>query len=84
VGWVKDAKADNLGKEAARAMQEGRVYFTPKLNTPLTQHALSGSIAGWAEQIEALERLGWVLLQWSVAHDSKDRPEAYPLFRRRQ
>jgi len=37
-------------------------------------------IAGWAEQIEAIEDAGWVLTYWSVSTDSKGRPEAYPLF----
>jgi hypothetical protein len=33
--------------------------------------------------IEAIEGAGWTLVDWAVAHDSKGRPEAYPLFRRR-
>lgn len=80
---VKKMKADELAREAQRARSEGRSVFVAKLNTPWTQHGLSGSIAGWAEMIEAVESCGWVLAEWSVAHDSKGRPEAYPLFRRR-
>ena len=70
MGFIKDAKRDALGKEAAKAREEGRRYFTPKLNTPMTQHGLSGSIAGWAEMLEAIEDAGWELTSWAVAHDS--------------
>ncbi|WP_433225625.1 hypothetical protein [Actinomadura formosensis] len=80
MGFIKDAKRDAIAKEAARAREEGRRFFTPKLNSPMTQHGFSGSIAGWAEQIEAIEDAGWELTSWTVAHDSKGRPEAYPLF----
>lgn len=83
MGWIKDAKANALLQEAQRAIQEGRTVFTPMLNTPMTQHTMSGSVAGWAEMIEAIESCGWFVQQWSVASDIKGRPQAYPLFRRR-
>ena len=83
MGWVKDQKIDAVTAEARRATEEGRTFFTPMLNTPLTQHKMSGSVSGWAEMIEAIEQQGWVLVDWAVANDSKDRPQAYPLFRRR-
>lgn len=80
MGWIKDIKTDAIASEARRAREEGRRFFAPKLNTPATQHGLSGSIAGWAEQIEAIVDAGWELTSWSVSKDSKGRPEAYPLF----
>jgi hypothetical protein len=83
MGFIKQAKQDAIAKEAERAVEEGRRVFTPKLNTPMTQHGLSGSIAGWAEMIEAIEDAGWTMVDWAVAHDAKGRLEAYPLFRRR-
>lgn len=83
MGWVKDAKQDMLVKEAERAIEEGRTIFAPMLNTGMTQHKLSGSVAGWAEMIEGIEMCGWVMVNWSVAADDKGRPQAYPLFRRR-
>lgn len=83
MGWIKDQKVENVTTEARRAADEGRMFFTPMLNTPLTQHKLSGSVSGWAEMVEAIEQQGWVLVSWAVANDSKDRPQAYPLFRRR-
>ncbi len=83
MGWIKNAKANLLSEEAARAAAEGRTVFAPMLNTPVTHHTMSGSVAGWAEMIESIEAEGWVLDQWSVAADDKGRPQAYPLFRRR-
>jgi hypothetical protein len=82
MGFIKQAKVDEMTKEATRAVEEGRTVFAPKLNTPITQHGFTGSIAGWAEMIEAIESAGWALTDWAVALDSKGRPEAYPLFRR--
>jgi hypothetical protein len=81
MGFIKDAKVNMVLTEAQRAVQEGRTVFAPKLNTPMTQSGLSGSIAGWAEMIEGIESAGWRMTDWSVAVDSKGRPEAYPLFR---
>lgn len=83
MGFIKDAKANMLAQEAQRARQEGRTVFAPKLNTPATHHTISGSIPGWAEMIESVEAAGWQMYHWSVAMDSKGRPEAYPLFRPR-
>lgn len=83
MGFIKDAKMNMLSTEAARAVTEGRTVFTPKLNTPATQGNASGSIAGWAEMIEAVEAAGWAMTAWSVCTDAKGRPEAYPCFRRR-
>jgi|tagenome__1003787_1003787.scaffolds.fasta_scaffold14879705_1 hypothetical protein len=83
MGFIKNAKSDMLGTEAKRAWEEGRSVFAPMLNTPMTQSSLSGSVSGWAEMIEAVEREGWQLTHWSVSTDSKGRPQAYPLFRAR-
>jgi len=83
MGKIKDAKADILRTQAARAVEEGRTVFAPMLNTPKTQPRISSSIAGWAEMMEAVEGEGWELTHWSVAADGHGRPQAYPLFRRR-
>ncbi|WP_036453699.1 hypothetical protein [Mycolicibacterium smegmatis] len=83
MGFIKDAKANMLREEAQRAIQQGRTVFVAMLNTPITHHTMSGSVAGWAEMIESVEACGWHLADWSVAMDAKGRPQAYPLFRRR-
>jgi len=84
VGFIKNAKANMVAEEAGRAIAEGRTVFVPRLNTPATQHTMSGSIAGWAEMIESIEAQGWQMVDWSVVQDKNGKPEAYPLFRRRQ
>lgn len=82
MGIFKDAKVDTITKEAVKAAESGRTWFTPKLNNPSTQHNLSGDIPDWGLMIAGVESAGWVLEHWSVAMDGKGRPEAYPLFRR--
>lgn len=82
MGFVKQAKQNMVTTEAQRALEEGRRYYTPKLNTGSLQSGTSGSISGGAEMIEAVEACGWHLTDWSVACDERGRPEAYPLFRR--
>lgn len=82
MGFVKQTKSDVLAGEARRAVEEGRSVFAPMLNTPWTQHSMSGAISGWAEMIEAVEAAGWTLTHWTVAQDHKGRRQAYPLFRR--
>lgn len=84
-GWAKKAKGSMLREEAARAREEGHTVFVPMLNTGFwerTSAMYSAPVSGWAEMIESIEGEGWRLEQWSVATDTKGRPQAYPLFRR--
>lgn len=83
MGWIKDAKTSALTTEARRAIEEGHTVFAPRLNPPSTAGSLSCSVSGWAEMVEAIEECGWVLAHWTATDDSKGRPIAYPLFRRR-
>lgn len=82
MGLVKDTRAAVLRIEAERARQQGRWIFTPRLTTSSGSET-SGSIAGWAEMIEAVEEAGWTLYHWSASLDIHGNPQAYPLFRRR-
>jgi hypothetical protein len=82
MGFIKQAKQNVVAQDAERAAREGRTVFVPRLNTPATHHGMSGVVPDWAEMIEAVESAGWHLAEWTVCTDSKDRPEAYPLFRR--
>jgi hypothetical protein len=84
MGWIKDAKANTLGAEARKAFADGDWYFAPRLNSPSTAHQLSGNIGDLTMMLEAISRAGWVLQHWTVAQDRHGRPEAYPLFVRRQ
>ena len=49
----------------------------------MTHHGFSGSMAGFAEQLEAVEGLGWRLEHSSFTQDAEDRTEGYFAFRRR-
>ena len=83
MGFIKDSKANAIGSEAAKAFEAGRYFFTPRLNYPATMHGMTGDIADWGLMIQAVESSGWQLTDWSVGMDTKGRPEAYPVFRRR-
>ena len=67
MGWIKDQKIDSLAVEARRAVDEGRMFFTPMLNTPMTQHKLSGSVSGWSGMLEVIEQRGRTLVSRTVA-----------------
>lgn len=81
MGLIKASKAGVLRGEAERAVSEGRSVFAPRLNTPKTAAGFTGSVSGWAEEIEAVEDCGWSLVSWAVTVDGKGNPTAYPLFR---
>jgi hypothetical protein len=84
MGFIKDAKANTLNTEAKKAHEAGDWYFTPMLNSPATHHGLSGNVHDWALMLQAITEAGWNLQHWNVGADSKGRPQAYPLFVRRQ
>lgn len=83
MGFMQKMKGDNLSAEAQQALDNGQVRFAARLNFPMTHHGLSGEVPDWSKQVEAVERVGWMVEHWSVAQDSKGRPEAFVLFRRR-
>ncbi|GGY72096.1 hypothetical protein [Streptomyces xanthochromogenes] len=82
MGWIKDAKAEAIGKEAQRALDEGRAVFVCRINQGTLQSNFSGPLSGVAEQIEAIEALGWELEQASFSHDHKDHASAFLIFRK--
>lgn len=82
MAFFRDAKTGAVGEDARKALEAGRVIYTPRLNFPSTQHGLSGDIPDWSAMIEAVESAGWRLTHFSVAQDAKGRPEAYCVFRR--
>ena len=84
MGFLKDTKASAIGNEARKSFEDGAYLFTPRLNFPATMHGMSGNVSDWSHQIQAVEAEGWAMCDWSVAMDTKGRPEAYPVFRRRQ
>jgi hypothetical protein len=83
-GLVQQAKSASLGDEARKAYADGDWYFTPVLNMPATHHTMSGNIRDWALMLGAITEAGWNLQAWTVGQDKNGRPEAYPVFVRRQ
>lgn len=82
MGWIKDAKAEAISKEAQRALDEGRTVFVCRVNQGSLQSNYSGSLSGVAEQIEAIEAQGWQLDQASFSHDHRDHASAFLIFRK--
>ena len=80
---LNEAVAKFIRAEAQRAYAQGYTIFAGVL-TPNAKAHPSGSVGGWAEQIEAVEAEGWTLYHWAVApsNDGKGQ-QAYPVFRRR-
>jgi hypothetical protein len=84
MGMIKNVKAALMTTEAQRAVDEGRTVFVCRINQGATQIDMSGSLSGIAEQIEAIENLGWQLDQCTFAQDKKDHTSAFLIFRWRR
>jgi hypothetical protein len=82
MGFVKDMKTNTAGKDAARAVAEGRQVFVFKFDMPNLNSAATASVSGAAETIEAIEAEGWVLGHMSV-HPSVRHGAMVMVFRRR-
>ncbi len=83
MGFLKDVKVNTITHHAQRALEEGRYVFLARINNPVGDvHFASGPVSGVAEQIEAIERVGWSLQQMSYVQ-GKGHIEGFYLFRRR-
>lgn len=83
MGFVKDMKANTASKDAARAVAEGHQVFVFKFDMPNLNSAVTASVSGAAEAIEAIEREGWLLSNMSV-HPGIRHGAMVVIFRRRQ
>lgn len=81
VGFLKDAKANSLGQQAARAAGEGRQVFACRVNEGGWNDSWGGSLSGVAEQIEAVEAAGWVLDKASFLPGKGQNVSAFLIFR---
>lgn len=82
MGWIKDAKAEAVRRDAQAAWDEGAPCFTPILNLPAFKGGFSGRVKDWEMMIGAIGEVGWTLKHWAVASDSQGRPQAMPFFTR--
>jgi hypothetical protein len=79
MGFMKDAKAQMVSKEAARAFTEGRSVFVARLEGGALSRNVSGSVSGVAEMIESIEAEGWRLEHLSSA--GSDNSHMLAMFR---
>jgi hypothetical protein len=75
MGFLKEARASMAAKHAQRAIEEGHKVFVFNMNMP-TGKAEGTPVSGVAEQIEAIETVGWRLDMMTVG------ASGYFLFRR--
>lgn len=83
MGFIKNAKVNQMRTEAGKARSEGRQVFACKLNYPGSKADLSGEIVDWSMMVEAIEAEGWALYNFAGGNDNKGRPEALCIFRPR-
>ncbi|WP_034089219.1 hypothetical protein [Streptacidiphilus albus] len=82
MGFIKAAKADKMSDHARRAAAEGRSIFIAQFRGAVSHSpVLSRPIADIAEMIEAVEREGWHLDQFTSV-PWKDNMTITGLFRR--
>jgi hypothetical protein len=82
VGFIKGAKSDSIGQQAARAVAEGRRVFACRVNEGGWNDNWGGSLSGVAEQIEAVEAQGWRLDKASFLPGKGQNVSAFLIFRR--
>lgn len=59
MGFIKDAKVPVMPTEAQKAIDAGQRVFVCRINQGALQSNWSGPLDAVAEQIEAIEGLGW-------------------------
>ncbi|MFF7158116.1 hypothetical protein [Streptomyces sp. NPDC008139] len=82
MGFIKDVKVQTMKTEAQKAIDAGQHVFVCRINQGALQPNWSGPLVAVAEQIEAIEGLGWALDQSTFAHDNKGHASAFLIFRR--
>lgn len=85
MGLFATRNTDTLADEARKAADEGLPVFVTALHSSSAAGATSGNLQvrlEWASRVAAIEAEGWRLEQWTVDHDPKGLPVAFPVFRR--
>ncbi|HRW19392.1 MAG TPA: hypothetical protein P5181_11165 [Dermatophilaceae bacterium] len=78
----QESDLDELTTQATAAYRAGRALFIARLRIGAWGSPGRGAIEAWMDSVEAIERAGWVLDEWSVGVDASGVPNAFPLFRR--
>jgi len=81
MGFVKTMKVNTGSADAARAVTEGHTVFVFKFDMPNLNSAVTSSVSGAAEAIEAIGAEGWTLAQMAV-HPSVRHGAMVMVFRR--
>jgi hypothetical protein len=79
--FVKDTKAKVAADHAQRAAEEGHAVFLYRVKAKWSDPGMTGPVTDFAEQIEAIESVGWKLNKMAMSGDEKT-PAGYFLFRR--
>lgn len=82
MGFITDVKVQSMRTEAQKAAEAGQKVFVCRINQGALQSNWSGPLVAVAEQIEAIEGVGWQLDQSNFAHDHKGHASAFLIFRR--
>lgn len=81
MAWIKDTKANQAAKDAERAASEGHKVMVWKFDMPNLNSAVSSSVSGAAEAIEAIEDRGWHLDSYAL-HPGVRHGSMVMIFRR--
>jgi hypothetical protein len=81
MGFVKNVKVSGATEDAKRAADEGHSVFVFKFGMPNLNSAMSSTVSGAAEVIEAIEEAGWRLQQFAL-NDHVRHGQIVMVFRR--
>ena len=81
MGLVKNVKVSGASEDAKRAVREGHSVFVYRFGMPNLNSAMSSTVSGAAEVIEAIEEAGWRLQQFALNEDVR-RGQMVMFFRR--
>ncbi|HET6634085.1 MAG TPA: hypothetical protein VFH77_03560 [Streptomyces sp.] len=85
MGWINDGKANEAGRRARKAIEDGDRILVYKFIEASSGSSTTAPMAGIAGQIEAVEAEGWQLSDMSAAESKAftgERVALICLFRR--
>ena len=82
MGIIKETKAATAASHARRSAGEGHTVLLYRFDVPWSSGGFSGPISGAAEVVEAIEKSGWQLDQFSFDRAQSSHGAVLLLFRR--